>query len=269
MPFYAHSGNAAGEWELLGKHLRAVAALAADFGAQLGEGERARIAGLLHDLGKYGDLFQRRLLNQESGIDHWSAGAWVSLLRYRQAGMPVALAIEGHHIGLRQWSKSAFQKLNPQTPRPPEAPRLSETDPDILLSHLIEDGLLPAPEIHEAPPAPLDVIPKMLEVRMLFSALADADFLATEEHFDRDRSRLRQAAERLEALKLISLLKEHLKRIRASSPATPAVKGLREELLSACLESARRTPGLYTLTAPTGSGKTLALLMFALGIVNK
>jgi CRISPR-associated helicase Cas3/CRISPR-associated endonuclease Cas3-HD len=264
VPFYAHSGNAAGEWELLDKHLRAVAALAADFGAQFGEAERAYIAGLLHDVGKYGDLFQRRLLNQESGIDHWSAGAWVSLDRYKNAGIPLALAIEGHHTGLRQWSKSAFQKLNPKTLRPPEAPRLSERDLGILLCRLTEDGVLPAPEIHEALPPPVDAIAKMLEVRMLFSALADADFLATEEHFDQDRSRLRQAAERLEALKLISLLKEHLERIRASSPATAAVKRLREDLLSACLDSARRTPGLYTLTAPTGSGKTLALLMFAL-----
>lgn len=263
MEFYAHSGDCAGQWELLGKHLRAVAELAADFGGRFGERERAYVAGLLHDLGKYGDLFQKRLLNQESGIDHWSAGAWVSL-RYHEAGVPIALAIQGHHIGLRRCLKAAFQKLNPETPRPPEAPRLSESNFEVLLSRLAEDGFSLSPAIHEAPASPAEAVAKMLEVRMLFSALADADFLATEEHFDQNRSRLRQAAACLDAPKLVSFLTEYLEEIRTNSPAAAAVKGLREDLLSACIESAHGPAGLYTLTAPTGSGKTLALLMFAL-----
>jgi len=260
---YAHSENSAGERELVGKHLRAVAALAADFADRFGERERGHVAGLLHDLGKYGDLFQKRLRNQESGIDHWSAGAWVSL-RYREAGIPVALAIQGHHIGLRQWRRSEFQKLNPETPRPPEAPRLSEFNFDVLLSRFAEDGFSLAPAIQEAPPSPAEYIARMLEVRMLFSALVDADFLATEQHFDQDRSRLRQAAACLDAPKLVFFLTEYLEEIRTNSPAAAAVKGLREDLLSACIESAHGPAGLYTLTAPTGSGKTLALLMFAL-----
>ena len=182
MELYAHSEKSAGEGELVGKHLRAVAALAADFADRFGERERGHVAGLLHDLGKYGDLFQKRLRNQESGIDHWSAGAWVSL-RYREAGIPVALAIQGHHIGLRQWRRSEFQKLNPETPRPPEAPRLSESNFDVLLSRFAEDGFSLAPAIQEAPPSPAEAVARMLEVRMLFSALVDADFLATEQHY--------------------------------------------------------------------------------------
>ncbi len=92
VPFYAQSGNAVGEWELLNKHLRDVAGLAAEFSEVFGERERATVAGLLHDLGKYGDLFQRRLRGDERGIDHWSAGAWTCLQKYRECGIAMALA---------------------------------------------------------------------------------------------------------------------------------------------------------------------------------
>ena len=238
--------------------------MGAAFAAKFGEEERGYVAGLLHDLGKYGDLFQRRLRNEESGIDHWSAGAWVSLTKYREAGVPVALAIEGHHIGLRQGLKSAFRKLNPATPRPAEAPRLSEANFDVLLSRLAEDGLLLPQGIGEPPPAPAEAIASMVEARMLFSALTDADFLATEGHFDPGKGRLRQAAESLDARNLISRLLTHMGKIRTDSRAATTVNGLREDLLSACTEAAQRPAGLYTLTAPTGSGKTLALLRFAL-----
>ena len=32
----------------------------------------------------------------EKGIDHWSAGAWEALTRYRTQGIASALAIQGH-----------------------------------------------------------------------------------------------------------------------------------------------------------------------------
>lgn len=264
VPFYAHSANAKGEFEPLAKHLTDVAALAADFASQFGERERAYLAGILHDLGKYGGLFQRRLLNQESGIDHWSAGAWVSLGKYRDAGLSVALAIQGHHIGLKQGTRSELRKLDPAAPRPSNAPRLSETNFGVLLSRLADDGIVLPAAITESAAGPGEAVAKMLDVRMLFSALTDADFLATEAHFDPENSRLRRAARRLNPPDLKPLLAAYLERVRANTPANAAVKALREDLLSACVQAARRPPGLYTLTAPTGSGKTLALLLFAL-----
>jgi CRISPR-associated endonuclease/helicase Cas3 len=262
VPFFAHSGSFVGVWELLRDHLSAVAALAADFAAEFDEEERGYVAGLLHDLGKYGDLFQRRLLNQESGIDHWSAGAWVSATTYGKAGALVALAIAGHHMGLQSWTD--LRRLDPAKPRPAEAPRLSETNFDVLLSRLADDGLRLPQDLGEAPLLPAEAVVRMLETRMLFSALTDADFLATEGHFDPDKGRLRRAAESLDAPSLISRLLAHMGKVRTDSRAATTVNSLREDLLSACNEAAQRPPNLYTLTAPTGSGKTLALLRFAL-----
>jgi hypothetical protein len=79
--YFAHSANKVGHWHRLAAHLFAVSGLAGEFAAGTRWSEEARLAGLLHDLGKYGDLFQARLKGQESGLDHWSAGAWAVLKR--------------------------------------------------------------------------------------------------------------------------------------------------------------------------------------------
>ena len=86
----AHSRSESGREDPVWSHLADVAARAAEYAQALGAAEEARLCGLLHDLGKYGDLFQRRLTGKARGIDHWSAGAWVALTRYKHAGSPTA-----------------------------------------------------------------------------------------------------------------------------------------------------------------------------------
>jgi len=261
--YYAHSANSKGDWEPLARHLEQVARLAGELAGKFGERERAHLAGLLHDLGKYGDRFQAVLRGEKQGVDHWSAGAWVALAKYRHAGVPVALAVQGHHIGLQQESKPALGSLDPRQPRLPDAPQPSETDVDVLLSRLANDGLALPERIGDPREAPGPVA-RMLDVRMLFSALVDADFLATEAHFDPEKSALRASGESVDPAELRVRLEEYLAGVRAASPATDEVRAVREDLFSACVAASERSPGLYTLTAPTGSGKTLALLAFAL-----
>lgn len=96
MVYFAHSKNKAGQRHLLAEHLRSVSELAGGFAEASGHAEEARLAGLLHDLGKYGDLFQRRLEGKEHGLDHWSMGAWLALSQHK--AVAAALAIQGHHI---------------------------------------------------------------------------------------------------------------------------------------------------------------------------
>jgi CRISPR-associated endonuclease/helicase Cas3 len=80
----AHSANRSGRTEPLIKHLVAVAERAANYAVIFGASDEARFAGLLHDLGKYGDLFQRRLRGEVGGIDHWPARANLSMCWLRQ-----------------------------------------------------------------------------------------------------------------------------------------------------------------------------------------
>lgn len=91
--FFAHSQNKANKRHLLAEHLESVGKIVRNFTKGLFWAEEAVLAGQLHDLGKYGDLFQLRLLGKAQGIDHWSAGAWASLSKEYQA-IAAALAIE-------------------------------------------------------------------------------------------------------------------------------------------------------------------------------
>lgn len=83
--FFAHSANRSGRTEPLREHLVAVAERASKYAAAFGASDEASFAGLLHDLGKYGDLFQRRLRGEVGGIDHWTPGAVAALYEARAA----------------------------------------------------------------------------------------------------------------------------------------------------------------------------------------
>ncbi len=83
MTFYAHSENAVGDWHALAEHLVCVAKISEKYLSGWHCAEEGGLAGMLHDLGKYGDLFQARLRGEVSGLDHWSQGAWLSLAEYQ------------------------------------------------------------------------------------------------------------------------------------------------------------------------------------------
>lgn len=259
--YYAHSANAVGNWHPLATHLGAVSRLAGDFAASASWTDEAVLAGMLHDLGKYGDLFQARLLGEASGLDHWSAGAQSALLQL--GAVTAALAIEGHHIGIQAGSKDALRRLLPaQLQNRP----LSDHDMDRLLERASQDGLVPTrPSACALTDCEHDIA-AMLDVRLLFSCLVDADFLDTEAHFEGDRcgKRYRQPGPKLNAQAALDAVLAHIQRIQSQNTTTGPVAVTRRQLLATCLESATRPVGHYTLTAPTGSGKTLAMLAFAL-----
>ncbi|MEO8341951.1 MAG: DEAD/DEAH box helicase family protein [Nitrospirota bacterium] len=111
----------------------------------------------------------------------------------------------------------------------------------------------------------------MLDVRLLFSCLVDADFLDTESHFDGDvqGKRPRPEGPKLDASGALAALDAHMAALRGATGAQLAVRQARETLWSAVIRAGRAEPGTFTLTAPTGSGKTLAMLKFALEHAKK
>lgn len=246
------------KWQRLADHLRNVATLAADFAAPFGAAEEARLAGLLHDLGKYARRFQQRLRDPRiHGINHWAAGA---VHAYHNGQPLLAYPIDGHHTGLppAQGIDSLAQTLRHFTTLPERAALTGcEEDLAALLGRLAADGI-------DLPPASpsrreTDRFAAALRARFLLSALTDADFLDTERHFDPE-----QAARRADpALRESAALARVLAELDAKQ-AHNSLGALRRELLEACLAYATSPAGLFTLTAPTGSGKTLASLAFAL-----
>lgn len=265
--FFAHSKNSADQQHLLADHLKSVGKIVDCFTRELSWNEEAVLSGQLHDLGKYGDLFQLRLQGKAHGIDHWSAGAWLSIVEHRS--IAAALAIEGHHIGLQHLNINHLKALDPKklSLNHPLQLRLSENDPSVLKSRIEADGILLKTRDNTKHKQTLDSgIGPMLDIRMLFSALVDADFLDTEAHFNGDEKgkRYRELGPVLEAEKALETLLTHIEKIRQKGTTSTDVAEVRTSLLKDCLSAASSGTGLFTITAPTGSGKTLAMLAFAL-----
>lgn len=269
--FYAHSlaGQPPEKWEPLEDHLRAVAALARDFAAKFGAADWGELVGLWHDVGKFSREFQA-YLHRENGIeahleledyagrvDHSTAGAQLAVKGAGAAGRILAYCIAGHHAGLpdavADAGKSGLDhRLAATVPAIPDAPlavtRARELSaPRLSLKHGDERR------------AAFQVA---FFCRMLFSALVDADFLATERFMAPERHVLRRS-EAVSLSALSELLDVHIEGLAASRKPNE-VHRRRSQVLAECRAAVTNTPGLFSLTVPTGGGKTLASLSFAL-----
>ena len=267
MTFWGHSANGRGDglFERLADHVQAVTGTAATFAAAFGCEEQARVAGLLHDLGKYADQFQDRIRGKGAGRDHASAGAFVASVLYRRLGLLPAMAIAAHHSGLETLEFDYEKYAKVLRRRLDQTDRCTSSDVRSLQQRSMADRItLPPRPVTGLVPSGTFAASDMFDVRMLFSSLVDADFLETEAHFDGDAStprRPRAAGPALRADAAIDALDRHVKEFK---PPTNALQRTRGELFDACLRAADQPAGLFSLTAPTGSGKTLAMLAFAL-----
>ncbi len=273
MPYHAHSANAQGQAHSLQRHLDAVGRIAGESAGASRWASEAALAGRLHDLGKYGDLFQARLRGEQSGLDHWSAGAYVAATDRSIAALGAALAIEGHHIGLQPANPAAVRrrlKLANLTANHPLRLRLTDSDFARLRQRAEADGISFAADfgrVFDQAGAAGHAIAAMLDVRLLFSCLVDADFLDTEAHFEADAAgkRYRGPGPSIALADALATLDRHMERaVRSASKAEADVAAVRESLWRNAMHGAEHAPGVFTLTAPTGSGKTLAMLKFAL-----
>jgi CRISPR-associated endonuclease/helicase Cas3 len=257
MAVYAHSRPFPEKegWQELRKHLDEVAALSAEFAPEALKSQ-AHAAGLWHDAGKYQVAFQRYIgvapeASNETNpaansVPHSAAGAALALERFGQDdlnGLALALVIEAHHGALKPLRSIAA---------------VVEQRGKMLLSDARKGGLPPALEAIEIGAIPPSHFFAMA-IRMLFSALVDADLLNTEA-WDRGESRIPRGEE-------ISVLADRLEtacREHCSNAPPSAVNEMRREVYEACVAQATEPPGCFTLTAPTGGGKTLSGLAFAL-----
>lgn len=265
--YLAHSANDDGRGvvEPLAVHLRLVAERAGSYADSFGAGSEARIAGLLHDIGKYSERFLARLAGEEHGLDHWTAGAAIALGRYGAEAHAIGAAILGHHLGLRSIGPRFQDDVADRFANPDRT--LTESDTELLLERLAADRI-PLPQtastlFDRKNPR----VGAMLDVRMLFSALVDADFIETEAHFDGDAispRRYRADGPRLDAPRSLDRVHDHIARLAIETQAAEQVRGVRSDLFHACVAAAALDRGSFTLSAPTGAGKTLATLAFAL-----
>lgn len=252
---WAHSKNARDERHDLKAHLEAVARLARSFAEALGPGaaELAYWLGYFHDLGKARQAFQRYLLARERGdpatkTPHAIWGALLFCQLRKECSFPLlSLPVLGHHAGLKSPGEAAIEYQSVY-----EAPEREEVIQ--ALRALKPD--LPGVRLSSSSNLALELF-----LRLIFSALVDADRLDTEAHFEPERARLRTARPDLGALwKTFEVNQEEL---LAEAKDTP-VNRVRREVYHQALKAASLPRGFFRLTVPTGGGKTRTGLGFAL-----
>jgi CRISPR-associated endonuclease/helicase Cas3 len=253
---YAHSSNDHGVPQDLVAHLQGVAAIASEAASDLGCAEIGRFLGLWHDLGKFSPAFQAYLAACEAnpartghGPDHKAAGA---LLAEKQLRL-LALLVHGHHGGLK----------NPTTDFRDWLAR-KRGDPDVdealtLAARSLPD-LLPPEKLALPPHVLRDPLAAEFFLRMLFSALVDADYLDTEHHFGGGNAQMRGSS--VTMTELWQRFERHHQRLPSRSSGT--VAEVRRSVYEACLAAAESAPGIFRLAVPTGGGKTLSGIAFAL-----
>lgn len=259
----AHSANSAGQRQDLVEHLGNVARTAAMFASAWGGEALAEIAGWVHDIGKFNPAFQRYLRESEAGIwqgrgpDHKGAGA--ALVADSPFG-PLALLIQGHHGGmhalgdLETWVRE--RQRDPEVTQAIDLARQALPDLDERL-RIQARSPLPALE------GPTDFD---LSLRMLFSALVDADFLDTERHFKEEREAQRAGTTTTATLSdLLTIFERDQSAFEARVEAEDTlINRMRHEVFVGSLAQAAEAPGFFRLTGPTGIGKTRLSLGFAL-----
>lgn len=290
--FVAHSkndSNGSRSYHGLREHLNGVAQRAAAHARPFCSQDWGYLAGLWHDLGKYRPGFQSYVrLDPEAHVEqrlplasaktHSAAGALHALSTFEEwfgqlgavSARALAYVIAGHHAGLADWIADLDARL--LGTRGPESRR--EYDEARRACSGVHRELLSLPSDFDLRKA-LEAIPGIrsnnplaasLWIRMLFSALVDADFLDTEAFMDGGRYGARSGWDPLP--NYVSRLDAHLEAMweatLASGRAAGAVAIARVEVLRQCRAKAVKPPGVFSLAVPTGGGKTLSSLTFAL-----
>lgn len=248
MEYFAHIAED-GRTQTVAEHLKGTAVLAAEFAKAFGAEEDARLAGRLHDIGKYTKEFQNRLRGG-AVVDHATAGAKEAFSR---GNIYAALAIAGHHGGIPDFGN----RRGDTEDEPTFCGRMRRRLPALDSVWEQECGSLQK----ISPQGPADLLPGSFYTRMLYSCLVDGDFQDTQNFMNGQKAPRGEHAS----------VEELLEKVRRQAAVYLQAKGesnvcrQRNKVLSAAIEKGKTVPkGLYTLTVPTGGGKTFASLAFGL-----
>lgn len=255
---FAHSANTAGGRHAFTDHAKSTAELARRFAEPFGAGDLGYALGLSHDAGKVDCAWQDRLLAAEVsggrvGGPHWELGAKLLL--------PVAdfaaLAVFGHHGDLSKPSDLKGLAAKDLPDERTNYARFVTLVPEIV-SVLSGPQLIPQTWLQDW---------SILEmgIRLVFSALVDADHLDTAAHFQGlDAPSVAAPADMPALLRRFENQRATMLAGRRARRGRSPLDADRSAVYDEVISHAQGPSGVYRLPAPTGSGKTITAAGFAL-----
>lgn len=180
-----------GREQLIEEHLKNVAELAKGYGEEFQKGHLAYIGGMLHDIGKCSEQFQRRIRGNGKKCDHSTAGLHELNIMDRKTNMSLdyilGYSIAGHHSGLMNGGNSSDTEEEKSLIGRIKKGSISEilgnysqykqfiNIPELLINHkkIMNELML------NCTPQTIGMSYSFL-IRMLYSCLVDADYLDTE-----------------------------------------------------------------------------------------
>lgn len=255
--YFAHTvdGKDENEWQTLKSHAENVARQVFDFSKTWCSEEYAKNLGLLHDIGKYQDDFQRRLHGENIQVEHSICGAaeWLKL-GFPESG---AYCIAGHHTGMPDIGNRTDSEDEPTLLGRLKRVQNQGSDYSAFRNEIeiFNVNTFPAKDA-------VNIYSKDVEkeyafwTRMMFSCLTDADYIDTESACGGSKNR----GVHVDFRCCLDKLNKHINGFAADSPVKAARDSLRRQVMS----HVDRQANIYLLNMPTGSGKTLTSMQFAL-----
>lgn len=217
--------------------------------------------GVLHDIGKYQESFQRKIKGENIYVEHSGCGAKEAMKLYNNNLLRYLMAycIAGHHSGIPDGGNinddSSDVTLNGRIKRTFED--YSQYLNELQLKEICEKNFVNN-LIKDCNNNMEFLIDKFAFItRYLFSCLTDADTLKTIEFCTPDNLQYEMKSDFSECLKEID------KRLNSYLPITELQRA-RSVLQNQVFEKKNQDANVYLINMPTGSGKTICSMKFAL-----
>ncbi|WP_052571031.1 CRISPR-associated endonuclease Cas3'' [Endomicrobium proavitum] len=292
--FYARYSQDGKRKQFLKEHLKVVSCIAMNNAEKIGLADFGKYLGLLHDLGKYQNAFQKYLANggKRGSVHHAPVGAIHIFEKIKELNIKkdrnltflaevLALCITSHHTNLIDMldisGSNKFEKRITKQDDINLKEAIDNVDLEIKTELKNIDFKILSKELKtiiDKISQEQKTIPKHFYLGMLakylLSCLIDADHTDSANFELQAKADLRQDNQYISWEMISKQLEKSLQELNVNNKSADNVKNVRKQISDNCLNAGRTfAKGCYKLEVPTGGGKTLASFRFAVEMAKQ